>query len=261
MSFGAATAADLPALRQLWMQCFGDTEEYVNRYFLHSFVPEDVFVLREPEIAAMLISFPVTWIGPDGDEQPGAYLYAVCTHPDRRGTGCCRRLMAKAEQALRERGCAFTCLRAADAGLAEMYRRMGYESSFTNRELVVPDAPGAEAQALARQRMKPAQYYGLRQMALQGGFIDYDPAVLAHQARLGQLLSFEGGEAIGALERYGSEGILKEYLGPESLLPAIKQALGLRTLIARTPGDAPFAMSKRLTPGPLPTGYLAFAFD
>ena len=266
MSFGTAKAADLPRLKQLWMDCFGDAEDYVNLYFAHAFVPENVFVLREPEIATMLISFPVRWIAPDGDELPGAYLYAVCTDPARRGKGLCKLLMHQSEQALKARGCAFTCLRAASAGLEAMYRRMGYSSRFTNRELVVSASPEAEPQAVSCQRLTPTQYYNLRQLALQGAFVDYGPEVLAHQGRLGPLLSFNGGEAIAALEQYGETAIFKEYLGPAALLPAIQATLHLKTLTARTPAPAdtpgaPFAMAKPLSNLEAPFGYLGLAFD
>ena len=63
MNFGCASRVDIPELRQLWMDCFGDGEDYVNQYMEHTFEPERVFVLRGEEIASMLISFPVSHIG------------------------------------------------------------------------------------------------------------------------------------------------------------------------------------------------------
>lgn len=281
MSFGCATRADIPALRRLWMDCFGDTKDYVNLYMEHAFDPERVFVLREEEIAAMLISFPVSHIGEDGGERRGAYLYAVCTAPAQRGRGLCRRLMEQTEQALAARGDTFTCLRAADEQLSAMYGRMGYAETFTNREFTVERAGESDAcprkadclpctgdtaeasndRPVDVEQVSPAAYYALRQWQLRGDFVDYAPELLAHQGRLGALLSVGGGAAIAAVERYGAAAICKEFLGDETLLPALQKQLGADKLLVRTPGGTPFAMAKSLTDAPAPGGYLAFAFD
>ena len=69
MKLSHPSPAEIPALRQLWVDCFGDTEDYVNLYCAHSFQPERVFVLRREQIDAMLISFPVTHIGLDGSQR------------------------------------------------------------------------------------------------------------------------------------------------------------------------------------------------
>lgn len=263
MTFDRASAADIPALRQLWTDCFGDPADYVNLYFDHAFAPERVFVLRlEDGLAAMLISFPVTYLAEDGDERDGAYLYAVCTRADLRGRGLCKELMAKTEQALAAQGCAFTCLKAASPELTAMYARMGYRATFTNREYTIGKRQEARGnRSVKLQTVAPEEYYALRQCRLRGAFVDYAPEVLAHQARLGRLLSVDGGAAVAALERYGEAAICKEYLGDEALLPSLCAALGLEALTVRTPGDTPFAMAKALTDAPVPTGYLAFAFD
>ncbi len=259
--------SDRTELIRLWMRCFGDPEDYVRLYFDHSFVPEQVFVHREAAIDAMLIRFPVCYLTEDGDEKPGSYLYAVCTAPEFRGRGLCRRLMEQTEQELKARGDSFTCLRAASPKLTKMYEGMGYRTTFANRELVLESArdfavgTSPACPEICVERVTPAEYYGLRQLALYGNFIEYDPKVLAHQARLGSLLSIDGGAAIGALERYKDTAILKEYLGDEALLPSLAAALDLKKLIVRTPGAEPFAMAKSLTDDPIPQGYLGLAFD
>lgn len=259
MSFGFAKQADVPRLIRLWMDCFGDDLDYVNLYFTHSFRPDRVFVLREPELAAMAISFPVTYIAEDGDTREGAYLYAICTDPAFRGRGLCRTLMAQSEAALKGRGCTFVCLRPETDALRVMYTRMGYRDAFSNRETVVLPAP--EDRPIRMEPCSPEAYYGLRQMALWDGFVDCPPEMLAHQARLGRLLTLEGGAGFGALEQYDDTAILKEYFGDEALLPALCRQLGAKKLLVRAPGEQPFAMAKPLTNLPCPTGYLGLAFD
>lgn len=273
LPFGCATKADTRFLQRLWMDCFGDTAEYTALYFDHSFDPTRVFVLREDEIAAMCITFPVQYVAEDGDERAGAYLYAVCTRPELRGKGLCRRLLQETEAALKAQGCTFTCLRAASLELTAMYEKLGYKTTFTNREFsfsavgTSPARPRTSAafpystDRLSLVSVSPSEYYALRQFRLRGGFVDYPPEALTHQALLGTLFSVDGGAAIGALERRDGKTILKEYLGDEALLREIATALDVETLPVRTPGDEPFAMAKSLTPEPPPSGYLAFAFD
>ena len=261
MTFSHATAADRAELIRLWMDCFGDAEDYVRLYADHSFAPERVFVLRQTQIAAMCVSFPVTYLSEEGDERQGAYLYAVCTRPDQRGKGLCRSLMRQTEEMLRTQDCTFTCLKAASPALTAMYERMGYRTSLTNREYNVSAAGASPACPFNMEAVSPERYYALRQCALRGGFIDYAPDVLAHQARLGQLLCIDGGNAIAATERFGNTVMLKEYLGDETLLPSLAERLGVNALTVRMPGDTPFAMAKSLTDAPEPAGYFAFAFD
>ena len=260
MSFGTATAEDVPALRCLWMRCFGDTEDYVNLYMQYAFVPERVFVLREPTLCAMAISFPVQYRGEDGTTTDGAYLYAVCIAPEARGRGLFRSLMEQAEQALAARGSAFVCLRPASEALLQTYMRMGYQVGFTNRERCIP----AVQMGLRLSPLDPARYGVLRRRALCGGRVEYPPEVLAHQARLGSLFEARDGDryGFGAAERWGETVILKEYLGDETLLPAIGGALGAQRLTVRLPGtEQVFALAKPLCGQTCPTGYLAFAFD
>ena len=257
---GVATAADSAALRTLWMRCFGDSEDYVNKYFSAGFVPENVFVLRREAVEAMAISFPVRWVSGDGDERDGAYLYAVCTAPEARGNGHFRTLTAFAEQTLAARGATFVCLRPADGALAATYARMGYLGRFTLRESVVK----ADCSYVNLASIDAGRYGLLRQLQLRGGFIDYPPETLAQQARLGPLYEVSDGDRFGvcAAERTPGGWLVKEFLGDEALLPGLCRALDAAQLSVRTPGDEQvFALSKALDGGPCPTGYLGLAFD
>lgn len=261
MNCGTAKARDLPALRSLWMRCFGDGEDYVNLYFEHAFRPERVFVLRaeDGQPAAMAIAFPVSLRA--GSLLPGAYLYAVCTAPEARGRGCFRRLTAYAEQQLAGAGCAFVCLKPASEALARTYGRMGYEPCFTNRSF-----PTEASKDYVNVTPLSAADYGCRRRALlEGAWVDYPDETLAHQARLGTLFAADSGglRGLGAAECWGDRLVLKEYLGDEALLGGICAHFGAARMSVRTPGlDAPFAMARPLGAAPLPANaYLGLAFD
>jgi len=57
----------------------------------------------------------------------GYYIYGVCVDKKYRGMGLFRSVMIKAEEDAKRRGADFVCLIPADEGLADTYRRMGYE--------------------------------------------------------------------------------------------------------------------------------------
>ncbi len=47
MEFTHAVREDIPALRKIWEQCFGDSEVYLDFYFRNRFIPEDTLIVRE----------------------------------------------------------------------------------------------------------------------------------------------------------------------------------------------------------------------
>ena len=74
-------AEQLPALRQLWKQAFGDTDAFLDIFFSTAFSPERCrCVVTDGEVAAALY-----WFSCEADGQPLAYLYAVATAERFRG--------------------------------------------------------------------------------------------------------------------------------------------------------------------------------
>lgn len=254
-----ADAWFLPRMKALWQRCFGDEETYVNQYFERFGAENGALCLEGDTLCAMALWQPVRYVQSDGDEQAGAYLYAVCTDPACRNRGCCRRVLAFAEQMLAGEGYDFTFLRPGSDAMATMYRKFGYEMTLTNAERTVPAQPLADAKIT---ELTPEEYLAYRQMLLWDGFIDWQLPALAHQAGQGKLLSVTCGNtfAIAAVEQFGNL-FIKEFLGEPSLAGAICTHFGVPSAILRTPGDTPFAMTKSLSGKPLPTGYPGFAFD
>lgn len=255
-----ASEAQLPQMKLLWLRCFSDDENYVNLYF-DNFGTENGLLLSEGErLCAMVQWIPTTFVQPDGEEQRGAYLYAVCTDPAFRERGCCRRLLAEAEALLKAQGYDFTFLRPGSDRLAEMYRKLGYSMTLTNAETAVAAQPQPDTTV---RPVTPEAYLQYRQMQLWEDFMDWQLPAINHQAAQGALLTLTQKDrfAIAAVEHNDGSLFIKEYLGDLSLAGAIPVYYGAETATLRTVGETPFAMTKALTGKPLPTGYPGFAFD
>ncbi len=114
-------------LASLWHACFPtDSVDYATAFL--SRVPSETVALvgeSDGEAVTMLLLLPASAQFRD-ETYTVRYLYAGCTHPAARGRGYYRRLMAVAEQLVRERGEAAIYLHPADAALTETYRRLGY---------------------------------------------------------------------------------------------------------------------------------------
>ena len=120
MTIKHPTPADIPQLRQLWQQAFGDEDNFLDLFFDTAFSPERSMCLFAGDTcAAALYWFDCSY--PHGKL---AYIYAVATHPNHREQGLCRQLMAQTHQLLTRRGYAGTVLVPGEPGLFAMYAKM-----------------------------------------------------------------------------------------------------------------------------------------
>lgn len=258
MTAARASAAQYPQMKRLWKTCFGDTDAYIDGFFSRF---KDAAVVTDGEkLCAMAFLLPVSYLQPDGEEQRGAYLYAVCTEPSQRNKGCCRAVCAEAERLARENGADFLFLRPAEPSLGKLYEKLGYKLSFTAEETAVSAAPQPKVRI---RTLTASEYSDLRQLQLWSECIVWPLEALEQQAAQGKLLCAETYDcfALAAVEGSGEDLLFKEYLGDRALAGAIVSQLGTKNASLRTPGDAPFAMAKALTDKPLPTGYAGFVFD
>lgn len=162
MSSRWARPQEQPALQELWKLCFGDGEEVTDCFFalfppkLHTRVVE-----KDGRIAAMASWLPTT-LHCNGEAVPGAYIYAVATHPDFRGRGLCKSLMEELEHSLLLQGMAFAALCPAEASLYRFYGGMGYETSFYRKTACL----NPEEMAGVMRQISPAAYLSLRERFL-----------------------------------------------------------------------------------------------
>lgn len=266
--FVRAQARDLPALTALWQTCFGDSAESVTAFWDALFPKLQVFAAQDgARFDAMLCALPVTFVDEDGDTQPAAYFYAVCTAPDRRGRGLCRALMQHAERELQKSGISVFTLVPSNAELFDFYAKLGYQAAFYHDSYSVPAVRGT----VKIRRINADAYRNLRQMQLYGDFLAYDAALLtfaqhASEASGGGLFRLETDELVccAAAERAGDTLLIKELLPdcPEAAA-ALAAALHCASAQVRTAGDAaPFGMCKVVGGQACPqNAYLGLAFD
>ena len=116
---------DIPALKALWKQAFGDTDAEIDSFFKTVYPEATGFCAEEDgAVIAMLFALPLTLA--HGEEmQKAAYLYAVATDEAFRGRGVCRSLMEFAEKTLRKRYVSCLLLVPDTEKLASYYETMG----------------------------------------------------------------------------------------------------------------------------------------
>ena len=245
------TWAQIPQLRKLWQEAFGDTEAYLDGFFRLGFSAENCLCIpREGEMGAALYWLDMTCRG-----EKIAYIYAVATAGSCRGQGLCRRLMEHTHKILQARGYAMAVLVPQEPGLIRMYASMGYMpgSGIGEQEFT--------AGGCASLRRVGAAEYNVRRNAL----LPEESVELGEKALA--FLSIHSEFVIGedfALAAVQQEGRLVglEYLGPPDKAPGIAAALGCTGGTFRVPGnDRYFSMYYPLVPGVAAPAHFGFAFD
>ena len=108
--------------RRLWMECFGDEREWVDRFLIEHSTEENTFIHKEQgAVVAMLHLVELqTEVGRT------AYLYAIATAAEWRGRGLATKLVGEAVEAARERGYDAAAVIPADESLVGFYSRLGF---------------------------------------------------------------------------------------------------------------------------------------
>lgn len=247
---------EVPALRDLWKEAFGDGDAFLDAFFYTAFAPERSLIADvEGEIAAALFWFFCEYAG-----GRLGYLYGVCTRAAYRGRGFCRKLMAAAEKTLAAQGCAGVILVPGSEALASMYAAMGYVSCcpMAERRIYAGQTP------LFVEPVSPETYGALRKNLLPMYGVRQEGVNLAFQARLGRL--YQGMHCIFTIEQTGSKAMLKELLtdgaNPEALAAGALAALQIDSAILRWAevNGKMFAMFKPQKPCRVPD-YFGLAFD
>ena len=230
-------------LRRLWKLAFGDTDAFLDSFFATAYSPDRCrFLTDNGQVTAALYWFDCQCGG-----QKFAYLYAVATHPDFRGRGLCRTLMADTQALLKQRGYSGVLLVPQEEPLRRMYEKMGYRNATRVSEIF-----SAAGKPVAIRPVDGAEYSRLRRRYLpEGGVI-------------------QEGENLRFLEKtvrlYAGEDFLladgMELLGSAEKAPGILAALGRPEGTFRIPGEEiPFAMFLPLTADAVCPRYFGLAFD
>ena len=242
----------VPLLRALWKDAFGDSDAFLDSFFTTAFSPTRCrCVTVGRDVAAALYWFDVSCEG-----QKMAYLYAVATAPAYREQGLCRALMGDTQAHLALRGYEGALLVPEGENLSRMYRGLGYGGCTAIREFVC--AAGQEPAAL--HRIDREEYARLRREFLpQGGVVQEGENLLFLET---QAQFYKGMDFLAALVPGEDTLTCPELLGNADAAPGILLALGIPYGTFRTPGmGKPYAMFLPLTEEAVTPRYFGLAFD
>lgn len=233
-----ADKAMLPALKRLWMTCFGDDKQYTGFLFEHLVRPEHILAYTDGdgEPVAMLCLQPFALCSPL-EEAEGCYIYGVATHPEQQGRGLSTALLNETHRLLGSQGTALSALVPASESLFQFYGKRGYASAFqvkkatyTAAELSGPGrscvlAPAAPGQLASRRDAFYADRLYVRWDAAYLRYLQEENAMLG-----GETLSIAcaGEEGIAVCYRAGESVVVKELVMPPACLPDVMAALHAR---------------------------------
>ena len=238
----------IPQLKALWKQAFGDTEEEIDYFFQKGFsVNRCLCAVIDEQVAAALYWFDCTvW------NKKVAYLYAIATEKSFQRRGITKALIAHTHNHLQSLGYAGTILVPGEESLFAFYEGIGYAPFGGIREFSCQKANAP----IALSEISRETYAALRKNYLpQGG-------VLQEDALLDCLDGFYSGEDFICIATpRGEQLFAPEILGNAEKAPHILTALGFAQGLFRTPGSQQkFAMFCPFTDTPTPT-YFGLALD
>lgn len=251
MIIDAPAPQQVPALRSLWRESFGDTEEFLDAFTATAMDAQRCFVATENgQILGALYWFDCLCRG-----HRLAYLYGVATAKVFRGRGVCHALMDHVHDHLRKNGYAGVVLVPGAEHLFRFYANMGYEV-FCGMT-AFPCTAGGDTVRL--YEVDTAEFARLRRALLPEGSVVQEQENLEFLATQAKLYAGTG-FVLAARKEIGSLFGL-ELLGDKTAAPGILTALGCSEGTFRVIGQgAPFAMYRPLNSAPAPT-YFALAFD
>ena len=253
MIIDAPTRAQLPRLRRIWQEAFGDSDEFWNTFQNTAFsLNRCRCATVEGEVAAALY-----WFDCSHADRRIAYLYAIATANAYRGHGLCHRLMDDTHEHLKSLGYTGALLVPASQSLFNFYQSMGYRTcAHVDRFTCAAAESGITLRAIDR-----TEYAKLRRKLLPPEGVIQENENLEFLQTMADFYTGNGFLLAARQENATLLGI--ELLGDRSVAPRLVRALGCQSGSFQAPGGKhPFAMYCPLDGGKAPApGYFGFAFD
>jgi N-acetylglutamate synthase-like GNAT family acetyltransferase len=124
-----ATSSDIPEIKLLWEEVFGDFDDYISRFIAHFGIETCYVCEANHKIVATAFALPTT-LTTQISNLKSHYLYACATHEQHRNQGVMEKLLAT----IFEEGCkenvAGIFLHAANQYVASYYRKLGFKDFF-----------------------------------------------------------------------------------------------------------------------------------
>ncbi len=241
-----------PALRALWREAFGDSEEFLDLFEKTAFSPNRCrCVMLDGQTIAALYWFDCTCHG-----EKAAYLYAVATAKAHRGQGLCAALMKDTHEHLRSHGYTRVLLVPSTEALFAFYGKLGYQAFGGVNEF----SAIASTEGIPLGRIGIDEYALRRRMLLPTGSVIQEKENLHFLQAQAEL--YEAEDLLLAARREGNCLFGIELLGDPALAPRILRTLECREGRFRVPSNRKrFAMWLPLSQDAAPPSYFGLAFD
>lgn len=221
---------DIPALRRLWQEAFGDSDAFLDTFFGTAYSPARCrCVTVDGDIAAALYWFDCTHA-----DRRIAYLYAVATAKAYRGQGLCHALMTDTHRHLTEQGYAGVILSPGSDSLYGFYGSMGYRVCTFVREFTCHAAPASDGASVRLRPLDISAYAALRRRYLPADSVLQEGESLTFLHTMATC--YEGDGFLMAARTEGKGLRCVELLGDPSAAEHIVRTLGCETGFFRTPG-------------------------
>ncbi len=227
MTIDYPSAQQIPALRCLWKEAFGDEDLFLDAFFQTGFSPERCrCITQSGDVTAALYWFEMTC-----GESRIAYLYAVATAAAHRGKGLFSALLQDTKNVLTQQGFDGILLVPETEALGRMYEKFGFSVCTKVRETHAE----AGENAVDFREIGPAEFARLRRQLLPAGSVLQEGADLRFLAT--QYRFWAGEEWLAAGQIYDGKLICREFLGNKEMIPGLLRAFGVPQGRFRTPGD------------------------
>lgn len=245
--------SDIPSLKSLWREAFGDTEEFLASFFTTAFNTKRCRCVKvDGTVKAALYWFDCSYKG-----ERLAYIYGVATAKDYRGRGLSRALMEDTHRHAESLGYMGAILVPGSKGLFSFYERLGYKTcSFVSEFICSASSTKAEL-----RQIDADEYAKLRR-----AFLPKDSVIQENEnLKFLQIQAdfYTGDDFLLTAKCEGNTLYGVELLGNTHTAPSVVAAFECTKGQFRTPGDnKPFAMYRPLhNKNTLPPTYFGLAFD
>ncbi len=214
---------DIPALKALWKEAFGDTDVFIDDFFSIGFSPKRALCAywENQPVGALY------WFRGDVRKLKVVYFYGLAVKEEHRGHQLGRALLEKAKAHLRFRGCHGGALVPGNGELKAYYKKLGLQPFGTVRRERVKagDTPlpirELTADEYALERRKEALTFA----------INHSPEFLR---LVGRNARFYVGERVAAAVQGDT---LLEFMGSPRNLPGLLRSLELEEAWVWKAGD------------------------
>ena len=243
--------AQIPDLRRLWQQAFGDTEEFLDSFFSMAFARERCRCITvEDRLVAALYWFDCNWEG-----RKAAYVYAVATDSAYQGKGYCRTLLEDTHSTLKKQGYALALLVPGEEGLFRLYEKCGYKSFCPMEQKMLR----AGEKAVPFRQVTVSEYAAAQKKYAPLGSVLHLVSSLAFGS--GFLKFYAGEDFAFCCAKEETTADFQEFLGNAEKIPGILAGLGAETGKVRLPGKKDYAMYDSLEKAGSAPKYFGIPFN